>query len=217
MRFSSQRQSFTRRSLLRAAGLAPALLTACDDGADPSPDARGLTDAGADAQTDCLPTVPNTEGPFYLAGAPNRSVLITPETPGTRLEITGRVLEDTACAPLNFATLEVWQANAEGQYDAQGFRLRGQLNTGKDGRFEIATIVPGRYRNGANFRPAHIHVKVSAFGHQTLTTQLYFEGDPFNGTDSFIHPSLVMRLEAGAAGVLRSRFDFVLALASNLE
>jgi catechol 1,2-dioxygenase len=29
------------------------------------------------------------------------------------------------------------------------------------------------------FRPAHIHIKVSYPGFETLTTQLYFEGDPY--------------------------------------
>ncbi len=31
------------------------------------------------------------------------------------------------------------------------------------------------------FRPAHIHFKVSHPDYETLTTQLYFEGDPYLG------------------------------------
>ena len=47
-------------------------------------------------------------------------------------------------------------------------------------------MLPGRYLNGAQYRPAHVHVKVSAAGHVPLTTQLYFPDDPYNAIDPFI-------------------------------
>src|SRR6187200_1764164 len=42
-------------------------------------------------------------------------------------------------------------------------------------------------------RPAHMHVKVSAPGHELLTAQLYFPGDPHNDDDiaSAVKPELV--------------------------
>ncbi len=41
----------------------------------------------------------------------------------------------------------------------------------------MQTILPGKYLNGAQFRPRHIHFRVSGEGSPILTTPLYFEGD----------------------------------------
>jgi catechol 1,2-dioxygenase len=117
------------------------------------------------------------------------------------------------------ALLDVWQADAGGHYDNDGhlgriepIRLRGKLVASSRGEYEIETILPGHYLNGPQYRPAHVHVKVSAPGHRPLTTQLYFEGDPYNAIDPFIRPELVMKLEDESGGK-GARFDFVLAMA----
>ena len=55
----------------------------------------------------------------------------------------------------------------------------GQLKVNDDGTYVFRTIKPGRYRIGGGFRPAHIHLKVSHPGYGTVTTQLYFQGDPY--------------------------------------
>ena len=73
----------------------------------------------------------------------------------------------------------------------------------------MRTIVPGRYLNGRQYRPAHVHVKVRASGFAELTTQLYFPGDPYNDIDPFIHRSLIIGTEKARAGML-GHFDFVL-------
>ena len=78
-----------------------------------------------------------------------------------------------------------------------------------EGRYRVSTIVPGRYLNGPQFRPAHVHVKVRAPGFAPLTTQLYFPGDPYNDVDPFIHKSLVMGMEKARERML-GHFDFVL-------
>jgi len=54
------------------------------------------------------------------------------------------------------ALLDFWQADAAGDYDNTGFRLRGHQFSGADGRFRLATVVPGLYPG----RTRHIHVKV---------------------------------------------------------
>lgn len=142
-----------------------------------------------------------------------RADLTDDGTPGTRLVVRGRVT-DPGCAPIGRATLDVWQADREGRYDNDGHAgdklvLRGKLATKDDGTFEFRTIVPGRYLNGRQYRPAHVHVKVSAPGFAPLTTQLYFDGDPYNKVDPFIKSPLVMRL--GDDGNAKSaRFDFAL-------
>lgn len=154
-------------------------------------------------------TAANIEGPFYKRAAPHRSVLVTEADEGERFVLTGKVTA-ADCTPLAGAVLDVWQANARGEYDNEGFRFRGALETDAHGRYELRTIVPGRYLNGARYRPAHIHVKLRARGHRLLTTQLYFAGDPYNDGDPFIVESLIMptRVERG---VRAAQFDFVLA------
>jgi catechol 1,2-dioxygenase len=83
--------------------------------------------------------------------------------------------------PLPGALLDVWQADADGvyHYEKENFRLRGQILTDREGSFEFTTIVPGRYKLGGGYRPAHIHFTVSHPAHEALTTQLYFKGDPY--------------------------------------
>ena len=137
--------------------------------------------------------------------------------PGTPLTVYGRVC-DSSCRPIANALLDVWQADDSGGYDNDGvddpaptvFSLRGRLNADAAGDYRFRTIKPGNYLNGANYRPAHIHIKVSAPGFQTLTTQLYFEGDPYNEGDAFIVDTLIMALTDTPDGGKSSRFDFVL-------
>ncbi len=155
------------------------------------------------------PTANNIEGPFYKRGAPHRSVLVEPKDAGERLLLAG-TLRTTACDPIGGATIDVWQANAAGEYDLEGFRFRGALTTDARGRWELRSIVPGRYLNGDRYRPAHIHIKIKAKGFAVLTTQLYFAGDPYNDGDAFIEPSLIMQ-HTLAKEVRRAQFDFVLA------
>ncbi len=154
------------------------------------------------------PTAANIEGPFYTKGAPHRAVLVSDRDKGERLVVTGTV-RTTSCDPLAGAEMEIWHADASGAYDNDGFHFRGALTTDPQGRWELHTIVPGRYLNGDRYRPAHIHVKLHAPGHKLLTTQLYFEGDPYNDGDPFIVPSLIMA-HRKKDNIRRARFDFVL-------
>lgn len=113
--------------------------------------------------------------------------------------------------------LDVWHATHDGHYDNDGtmkmaaarYLLRGRLRTDAEGRYRVSTIIPGRYLNGRQYRPAHVHVKVGAPGFAALTTQLYFPGDPYNDVDPFIHRSLIIGMEKASAGT-RGHFDFVL-------
>jgi protocatechuate 3,4-dioxygenase beta subunit len=50
---------------------------------------------------------------------------------------------------------------------------------------------------------------VRAADHRALTTQLYFEGDPYNDGDPFIVPSLIMK-HRKVGKSRRAQFDIVL-------
>ncbi len=223
------RGRWNRRKFLEgsAIGIGGLLLPRCG-GADPlaadtdggvAPDAgaedAGLFDAGsldAGVTPQCEETEDNIEGPFYRPGAPNRTVLGAPAGfDKLRIEGTVRGL-GASCAALNGALLDVWQADGTGAYDnaSAEFRFRGRMSAGASGRYAFETVLPGRYLNGPTYRPRHIHFKVSHPGFVLLTTQLYFEGDPFLADDPFMHPSLVIPLRQESDG-LRGTFDIVLA------
>jgi protocatechuate 3,4-dioxygenase beta subunit len=134
---------------------------------------------------------------------------------GVPLTIEGRVTTMGCTSPLANVELDLWQANHAGHYDNDGsmptgrLLLRGKVRTDEDGRYQVKTIVPGRYLNGNQYRPAHVHVKLRAAGHVLLTTQLYFPDDPYNDIDPFIHRSLIMRVKRNDR-VLAASYDFVL-------
>ncbi len=184
--------------------------------ADSGADAGAPDDVGADAgaadmlQPTCGDVTPaNIEGPFFSPGSPERANIREGVTAGVLLRITGRVLT-TDCVPIPNAVLDFWQADDDGEYDNLGYIFRGHQFADRDGRYELETIIPGRYLNGARFRPAHIHVKVGAEQSGLLTTQLYFSGDPFNQSDSFIVPSLIMDIRDSGMDSKAAEFDFVM-------
>ncbi len=112
------------------------------------------------AEVACRPTAPDSEGPFYTTNAPERSSI------GRGLVMTGVVRAVGSCAAIPRARIEWWQANSQGQYDDAH---RASQAADAEGKFRFETNFPGRYPG----RPPHLHVKVSAPGHRTLTTQLY--------------------------------------------
>lgn len=122
-------------------------------------------------------TQSQTEGPYYIPDTPERNSLFEEGMQGTRLILVGYVL-DQNCQPLPNAWLDFWQADANGEYDNSGYRLRGHQFTDEQGRYYLETILPGLYAS----RPIeHIHVKVRPEGGQEITSQLYFPQQPVDG------------------------------------
>jgi protocatechuate 3,4-dioxygenase beta subunit len=122
---------------------------------------------------------------------------------GQPIELVGFVLSRD-CKPIAGALLDFWQADAKGEYDNSGFRLRGHQFTDADGRFRLRSIVPGSYVG----RTRHFHVKVQPRGGRVLTTQLYFPGEAKNRSDGLFRKELLIRT-AKNEGWLAGRFDFV--------
>ena len=119
------------------------------------------------------PTPRNEVGPFYKKHAPFTSHLRAPGDIGMPLSVSGRVL-DTRGEQLEDAVIEVWQTDHFGHYDLTGYKYRGQLRPAS-GAYALETVMPGHYPHRVC---QHVHYLVSAPGHETLVTQLYFATDP---------------------------------------
>lgn len=176
---------------------------------------RDVFGAAPTAQGDCIPTTDDILGPYYLAGSPNTALVAGPNEPGTRLFVSGTVLSNDCQTPIANAQIEVWQANAAAVYDTSAaFNLRATLYSDADGLYAFETILPGAYLNGAQYRPKHIHFKVTKPGFPPLVTQLYFEGDPYIPADPWAsQPDAVLRiipLTAIDADSVEGQFDIVL-------
>lgn len=175
------------------------------------------------------------EGPYYIPDAPSQS---SPATlpmrdgePGTPLLFQGQV-RNLGGQPLPGALIELWHADDLGFYSqfAPGlpeWNLRGSIVADGQGRFQINTVQPAPYQiptDGAcgaliaaagwhAWRPAHLHLKVSAPGHRLTTTQLYFEGDEHVADDiaSAVKPELVLApAERSDGGGREVTYDFIL-------
>ncbi|WP_329140447.1 catechol 1,2-dioxygenase [Streptomyces sp. NBC_00670] len=174
------------------------------------------------------------EGPYYVPGAPalpgTAALPMRDGEPGTPLLFQGQVTSASG-EPLPGALLEMWQADDDGLYAqfAPGipeWNLRGTVVADDQGGFAVTTVQPAPYQIPTDgscgrlvaaagwhpWRPAHLHLKVSAPGHETLTTQLYFKGGAYVDDDvaSAVKPELVLDPTPSAGGVAEVTYDFVL-------
>jgi len=193
------KQPMTRRSILQrwlaatAAGLLPL----------ESAQAQLLTSTPS-CDASAPPTLAGTEGPFYTPSTPRKSNF-RQDAPGELLTLAGFVITRD-CKPIANATVDLWHADAEGEYDNDGYRLRGHQLTDAQGRYVFETIIPAPYAR----RTRHYHVKVQGSGGRLLTTQLYFPEEQRNENDFLFDPRLLMRVENASDGKI-GRFDFVLS------
>ncbi len=156
-------------------------------------------------------------GPFYREDAPIRYDLTTQTDRGSRVILQGQVFGDDCETPIKNALVEIWQCDADGEYDntSPAFRMRAGWKTDNEGEYAFKTILPGKYKNGRLYRPAHIHFRVRADNHQELVSQVYFEGDPHINDDPWAsHPSASKRILPivleDTKGNLTVRFDIYL-------
>ena len=127
------------------------------------------------------------QGPFFIPLSPERRNLVEPKMKAPRMRLKGLVV-DTACRPVPGALLDFWQCDEKGEYDTNGFSLRGHQYANSKGEFFLETLIPGSYPG----RTPHLHVKVQRKGGQVLTTQLYLPNHPSNQKDFLFDPSLSM-------------------------
>lgn len=202
--------AITRKSLLKAALVATAVPLFAGGGVALARDA-GKSGEPLAPTPECddgdEPTHDQMEGPYFKPNSPLRTSLVTSSTPGVPLTVSGYVF-GRECRPIPGVLLDFWQADNNGGYDMSGYNFRGHQFTDQSGAFSLTTIVPGLYPG----RTRHIHVKVQAPGSGILTTQLYFPGEPRNGTDMLYDPALLMNVRTAGSGKQGS-FDFVLNVA----
>ena len=156
----------------------------------------------------CAETDADIEGPYYESDAPIGNDLDIHDETAVKLMVTGLVL-DVDCNPIPNAVIELWHADVAGDYDdTAAMKYRGQFSADKKGAYWFRTIVPGRYLNGDEYRPAHLHVKIWVGGKELLTTQLYFSGDPYNKNDAWYDVKREMAMTK-TTDEWTSSFDFV--------
>ena len=209
--------SVVSRRRLIVGGLAlgvPAVLAACSSSGDnrTSRPSRGTGGAAGGSPSTLAPTPAcrdggrteaQTEGPFFEPDSPEKADFSGDVSKGTPIVLSGAVLT-TDCRPIGQALLDVWHADADGQYDNDGYRLRGHFFTDDQGGYTLRTIVPGLYPG----RTRHFHVKVRPPGGSLLTTQLYFPGESRNEEDSIFSPELLMAVRDSGPGK-DATFNFV--------
>jgi protocatechuate 3,4-dioxygenase beta subunit len=196
----------TRRRLLLggAAAAASAFVAACSRRGTNV--AATSTPAGTSAGTQTLEPTPacedgdettpeQTEGPYFTPDSPEKRDLAADVDTGTKLVLTGTVLS-TDCTPISKALIDVWQADDGGNYDNDGYRLRGHQFTDAKGAYALTTVIPGLYPG----RTRHIHVKVQAPNGPVLTTQLYFPGEAQNASDGIYREECLIDMRDAAAG-----------------
>jgi catechol 1,2-dioxygenase len=180
-------------------------------------------------------SVGSIEGPFYIPGAPSADGSMTlpmrADEPGSRLEFTGTV-RGIDGAEVPGVLVELWQADANGFYSqfAPGlpeWNLRGAVRPEDgNGRYSFHTVLPAPYQiphDGSTgrlitaagwhaWRPAHLHLRVSAPGCQTLISQLYFTGGQYNDSDvaSAVKPELILTPTPTPDGGLVATYDIAM-------
>ncbi|PID20266.1 catechol 1,2-dioxygenase [Sporosarcina sp. P3] len=187
--------------------------------------------------TDKPGTQPSLLGPYFVEGTPlieakpGQPLVLTqrPNEAGDVMYFSGNV-SNTNGEPLEKVRVEMWQNDASGKYssfdsDAPKYNFRGHFYTDENGDFEVKTIVPLPYSIPTDgptgefldytdqhpMRPAHLHLMFEAEGHETLITQVFFEGDEWLETDvaDGVRLDLMTKLEE-KDGHKVSSLDFVM-------
>ncbi|MEL6845468.1 MAG: catechol 1,2-dioxygenase, partial [Bacteroidota bacterium] len=128
--------------------------------------------------------------------------------------LKGSVRYNDCSTPFAGAKVELWHCSADEVYDndSDEYRYRGTTYCDEYGQYQFTTQMPVPYdAGGGNYRPAHFHLMVSAPGHQSLITQLYFKGDEFLSEDeSSASPNAkkrILKVKKNEADMLEVAFD----------
>ncbi len=159
--------------------------------------ARALKDKPGEA-----PTEATVQGPFFWPGAPERELgaNLAEGMTGAPAYYFGRVT-DTDGKPVANCAVDVWSGDNEGFYDMQkgdSMSLRAQFRTDADGHYRFWSIKPTFYpipgdgpvggmlaRMGRHLnRPGHMHMMLTAPGHERLVTHIFVKDSPYLDSDA---------------------------------
>ena len=177
-------------------------------------------------------TEPTVFGPFHVEGAPHYAHGDDVAN-GAKGEpcLVRCTVKGLGGAPVAGASVEVWQADAEGHYDVQlpGLKEaqgRGVLQTDAQGRFHFKTVVAQAYPIPSDgpvgemlratgrhpWRPAHLHFMITARGYEPLITHVFRKGDKYLDSDAVfgVRESLVGDWRPQPDGSHSLDFAFVL-------
>jgi catechol 1,2-dioxygenase len=185
-----------------------------------------LVDSLTNLAGDGRGTESTVQGPFYIPDSPERefggSTIDRPS--GTPCYVHGTVRDAATGAPIAGALIDVWQNGADQLYAAQyrdpddgpETNLRGVFTARDDGSYALIGVRPTDYTVpfdgpvGAMFaattrhpwRPAHLHLMVSAVGYKTLTTHLFDSTSRYIDSDTVfaVKDSLLRTFIEHAAG-----------------
>ena len=139
---------------------------------------------------------PNFCGITGVIDADAGITMLTPDAPGERITIHGRVIDGSG-APVTDAVIEIWQADSEGSFVAPidpnsnvapAFTGWGRQPTQADGTFTFETIKPGRVQgpDGQPMAP-HVSLWIIARGINIgLQTRLYFADEAEANAGDFV-------------------------------
>ncbi len=146
----------------------------------------------------------------YRAVSPARTKITEVGEPGSVLNITGAVI-GLRCGLIPGATIDVWQADANGAVDASGTRLRGRQLTDAEGKYRIETIVPGAIAGQA----PRVNLRITVPGKATLNTSVFLPdavAGAANKKDAAFDPLLAMTLVDRTAARISASFNVILDL-----
>lgn len=166
-------------------------------------------------------TPSQTIGPFFAYALTPRayggSELATEQVAaegvaGERIRIEG-VVYDGDGVPVGDAMIEIWQADAQGRFQAAGnagFTGFGRAEVTAEGAFHFETIRPGALPGpDGTMQAPHLSVSVFARGLLLrLATRIYFSDDPLNTEDPVLalvpaDRRATLVAQRGADGVFR--------------
>jgi len=177
-------------------------------------------------------TEPTVFGPFFVENAPEFELGadVANGAAGKPCQVRGTV-KGLDGKPVANAKMNVWQADAEGNYDVQYANLahpqaRGVLHTDPQGRFYFKTILAEAYpipsdgpvghmlaaTNNHPWRPAHLHFMIEADGYERLITHVFRNHDQYLDSDVVfgVRQSLVADWVQQPDGSHLLEYDFVL-------
>ena len=177
-------------------------------------------------------TEPTVFGPFFMEDAPQYQLGddVSNGATGEPCMVKGTI-KGLDGKPVANALINVWQADADGNYDVQYAELahpqaRGILHSDAEGRFHFKTILAEAYpiptdgpvgamlkaTNNHPWRPAHLHFMIEAPGYERLITHVFRDHDQYLDSDVVfgVRSTLIADWIKHADGTYSLDYDFVL-------